>query len=305
MSLLQKFAAQIAAHKEVNTIDMNVAQTGGGGKLWPEGYVLARFTEYVETGNHAQTFTSPSGVTEKKDPAPQVKLGFRMYGPGYEYLDDTGEFADAGQISTFELTLSQNEKAKTFLLFKKMNYDGTAKHFTDLLGKAFMIKIIHTKSKAANSKPRSNLDLTSVLPPLDPLSKRPYDVPEADEKYFRLFLWDLPSWEQWESIQVERKEGESTEAYNKRNFLQSRIISAANFPGSPIEEMLANAGVDVSGIMAEAAAEAEEFEQVTPEEQAIATPKATAPAVARPAAPAPRAAPPALKRVQLPTAPAV
>ena len=106
---------------------------------------------------------------------------------------------------------------------------------------------------------------------------------------------------------MERKEGESTEAYNKRNFLQSRIISAVNFPGSPIEEMLTNAGVDVSSVMADAAADAEEFEQVPPEAQAIATPIAAprASAPVAPVAPATRAAPPALKRVQLPAAPQV
>lgn len=280
MSILAKFAAQIQQHQEVSQLDMTEAKKGGGGgKVWPEGWTLARLAEVIEVGNHATEFQG-----DVKDPAPQIILGFRMYDPDYCYTNDKGEITDPGVIRTFELTISQNEKAKAFKLFSKLNWQKTAKNFCELLGVGYMIQIKQTKKKDASGKEvnRSNLDLESILPPLDPRTKQMYEIPELAEEHAKLFLWNNPSIEQWESIAG--NEG-------AESFSQKRIKEAVNFPGSAVEMLLAGANELFDQAPAEEA-------EPTPEPEVVQA----APA-ARPTAPAPKAPARMPAGLKIPTAP--
>lgn len=284
MSILAKFAAQIAEHKEI-AADMTQVQKGGGGsKLWPEGYVLARLTEYVELGSHAEEFQG-----EMKPSAPKFKLGFRMFGEGYMYDGQDGAEAEPGNISTFELTISRNEKAKAFKLFAKMNYDKDCTNFAEMLGNAYMIKIVHKKGSGPDAKVTARLDLESILPPLDPLTKQPYPVPDAAEKHYRLFLFDNPSQEQWDSLFLPNSTEES--------FLHARIREADNFAGSAVEALVGGAIVP-EGNDDDMAQEAPQTAVEAPKAaQAVVTPKATV------TAPKPAVAPPkGLVMPKIPTA---
>lgn len=214
-------AAEAAA---ASAVDMNIAQKGGGGILYPAGYCFARLVEVLELGNHV---TSYQGVA--KDPAPQVRIGFAIFGEGYQ-----GEDGKPGYIRTYDLTMSANEKAKTFKLFKKLNYKGQAKTFAQLLDQTYLLKINHSTSKAVGAKPRSVIDLEGFLPPNDPVTKQPYPIPDAPDSMYRLFLWDMPTQQMWDSLFMEG----SFDDGNTKNTIQDQIMKATDFPGSALEQLL-------------------------------------------------------------------
>lgn len=223
LTMLQQMQQQAEA-AAASAVDMNIAQKGGGGILYPAGYCFARLVEVIELGNHIQEY---KGVP--KDPAPQVRIGFAIFGEGYQKEDGS-----AGYIKTYDLAMSANEKAKTFKLFKKLNYKGQAKTFAQLLGQTYLLKVAHYTPQATGSKPRSIIDLEGFLPPNDPVTKQPYPIPDAPESMYRLFLWDMPTQQMWDSLFMEGvwDDGKS------KNIIQNQLMSATNFPGSALEQLL-------------------------------------------------------------------
>lgn len=233
MSIVNDLLQQANEDAELNQ-DMNIATKGGGGVLYPEGYAFARLVEYVEMGSHRTEYKG-----EVKAAQPMAKLGFALWGEGYQQEDGS-----PGMIRTYEFALSTNEKAKAFKLFKKLNYKGTAKRFAQLLNEGFLLKIVHTKPADANSKPRATIDLEGFLPPTDPVSKQPYAIPNAPDDVFRLFLWQKPTKAQWDSLFVDGKfdNGDS------KNYVQEKILKATDFPGSALEALLGGGSAGIPSL---------------------------------------------------------
>ena len=204
--------------------DMSVATVGGTTKLYPAGYAFCRLVEYVELGDQTQ---SHNGVV--KGEAPEAQLGFAVWGAGIQNDDGTPAI-----IRPWPMNLSRNEKAKAFKLFKKLNYKGTAKRFSQLLGEGFLMSIVHTVPKKAGEVVKSVVDLEGFLPPFDAMSKQPYAIPAAPDSVYRLFLWDQPTLPMWQSLYLEGKwdDGKS------KNRVQETCLSASNFTGSALENML-------------------------------------------------------------------
>lgn len=224
MSIVNELLQQANEEAEYSQ-DMNIATKGGGGGiLYPEGVVMARLVEYIELGSHRVEYQG-----KLKDAAPMARLGFAIYGEGYQQDDGT-----PGIIRTYEFSLSTNEKAKAFKLFKKLNYKGTAKRFSQLLSEPYLLKIVHTKPKDVTQKPRAIIDLEGFLPPHDPVSKSLYPVPVAPDAIYRLFLWNKPTKAMWDSLYVEGTFDDG----NSKNFVQERCMAATDFPGSALEALL-------------------------------------------------------------------
>ena len=205
--------------------DMNEVTTGGGFKIWPEGNAIARLIWYIETGNHAQK-DHKSGVM--KAPTPQMKMAFAMFSPNY-----TQDDGSPGIIISYDTTISQSEKANATKIFKKMNWKGTAKHFSQFLTEPFIINIKQRKDATAKVV-GSYVDLKEISAPVEPLSKQPYSCPEVSTDLLKLFMWDTPTKEMWDSLFIDgtRDDGSS------KNWLQEQIMKATNFPGSPIEQLI-------------------------------------------------------------------
>jgi len=118
--------------------DMNVAKVGGGAKLLPAGTAMARFVAYVELGQHIGEF----GGKPKDYPELMVRFGFALWGKtasGETYHNEDG--SPTIKYLPWEYSMSANSKAKTFKMFKKMNYNGTAKQFIGLIGEAYLLPI--------------------------------------------------------------------------------------------------------------------------------------------------------------------
>ncbi len=161
--------------------DMNEVTTGGSFKIWPEGNAIARLIWYIETGNHAQK-DHKSGVM--RSPTPQMKMAFAMFSPNY-----TQDDGSPGIIISYDTTISQSEKANATRIFKKMNWKGTAKHFSQFLTEPFIINIKQRKD-ATGKVVGSYVDIKEISAPVEPLSKQPYSCPEVSTDLLKLFMWD-------------------------------------------------------------------------------------------------------------------
>lgn len=217
--------------------NMNEAVKGGTSRLLPAGYAFARLVEVVELGNHAQEFQG-----QKKDPAPEIQLGFALYNTADRvYQNDDGT---PYIIRPYSFALSQNEKARAFILFKALNWKGTATSFGQMLGQAFLAKIVHEAKSKTDATIVSRLDIKGFLPPVDAASGMPYPVPEATLDLMRLFLWARPTKGAWDSLYIEgtydAKDGKPAQSKNR---VQEQIMSALNFAGSPIQQLLMASGI--------------------------------------------------------------
>ena len=237
MSIVAQLRAQAQAAAQQAAIDMSQASTGGGGerRVFPAGYAFAQLVEVVEFGKHPQEFGGKA-----KDPALEFRLGFAIWGgdPANPYNREDGT---PNVIRTWDIKLSNNEKAKAKIAFDKLNYKGTAKSFPELLGEKYLIKIDVKASKADATKKFNDIDLKGTLPPFDPVSRQPYAIPEAPDDVYRLFLWSLPTKAGWDSLFLEGSREDGT----SKNYLQEKCLAALDFPGSALEQMLRGSGAAI------------------------------------------------------------
>ena len=265
--------------------DMTEVKSGGASKAFSLGTAFATLVGYIEFGNHAQEFNG-----KPKAPALEVQLLWALTGTamdGTKYCNDDGSPYIYRQYS---FSISQNEKAKAHLLFKKLNWKGTATHFAQLLGNSYLIPMAEeAKSKAEPLVKVVRPQFAGVLPPRDMITGAEYPVPPVARELYRLFLWDFPTVEGWNSLHIEGKNdnGES------KNFVQQKLVSALNFEGSALQSMLLTANLPIPEKLKPKAAAA-----------APAVPPAV-PAIPAAAPVAPPAAPAAAPGVAVPAAPFV
>jgi len=202
------------------SVDMLETSTGGGAGLMPAGYAMARLVSYIEFGKQPQEYNGKA-----KAPADEIKVGFKLFGGENNCYD--GRF-----ISTFELALSNNEKAGAKLLFQKLNWKGDMKHFAQGLGRAYLVPI--TVHKNQQGKESNRIDLKQILPPIDPVSKAMYPIPEVAVSDLRYFFFNKPTKETWDALFVEGNWDDG----GSKNKVQEKILSALNFPGSALEQLL-------------------------------------------------------------------
>lgn len=308
---LQALLAVAAQDQVESGIDMNEAVTGGGGgRLLPEGYAFGRLVEYIEFGNQPQEFGGKA-----KDPALEFTLGFALWGQGYQNEDGTPYI-----VRTYNTSLSRNEKSGAFKMFKALNWKGTAKSYAQLLGETFLVKIKHVPKSKADPTIVSRMDNAGFLPPLDPVTRQPYPIPEAADELYRMFLWGHPSKEAWDSLYVEGQyEARDGKPAASKNRVQEQILAALDFQGSPLQQLLMAHGVTALptaaalpagpavGAVAAPAAPAATVAPTMVAPPAVAVPAAPAavvPQVATPLAPPATAAVPAPAPMAVPQMPA-
>ncbi len=222
MSKLDQLRAQTNVALEKTNIDMSNPSKGGSDTLLPEGYSVARLVEYIEFGMHKKEFNG-----QVKAPALEFQLGFALFGEGYVNGDKPR------MIRTYRTGLSNHEKSAAYNMFKLMNYNKTARHFAQLLGESILVKIVHQQPKAGGN-PYAKIDPMGFLPPIDPVTRKAYPCPEASDDMYRLFLWNSPTKESWDSLYIDGIDdnGES------KNYLQEYCLKAVDFKGSPLYNLL-------------------------------------------------------------------
>ena len=215
-------------------IDQSVTQSGGNfaDVLLPKGTYFGRFMEYIELG---KKIPMHMGKPTGKPAVMNVRLGFIVYTPD----------GSIKRINPFPMAVSSFEKAKFKQVFDKMNYDGTLKHMAQRLGQPFMFEVEQYTSKAG--KTSNTIDFLSLrtLPKFDPQTGAPVELPALDESGLRMFLWNNPTKETWDSLYIE-----------KNNFIQEDILSAVNFEGSALQQMLMGDVPDMAAMAAPAPVDA-------------------------------------------------
>ena len=228
MSTLAELQALANEAAEIG-VDLTVAVSGGTARLLPAGYAFGRLVEVVELGNQPQEFQGKA-----KDPAREVELAFALYGDGYQNDDGTPYIA-----RMYPMAISPNEKSRSFKMFKLLNWDGLAKNFGQMLGKAWLVKIVHTDKSKTDKTQVSRIDPAGFLPPFDPVTKQAYAIPQPDEGLYRLFMWDKPTKAGWDALYREGKwdDGKS------KNKTQETMLAALDFHGSALQLLLLESGV--------------------------------------------------------------
>lgn len=264
---LEELLAQANEAAELSNIDMSEVSSGPERKLLPAGYCVGTLIEYIELGSHIGEFNGQP----KKQADALFRLGFALSFPD-KYLNDDGT---PYILRTFDLSLSNNSKARAKKAFDRMNYLQTAKHFAQFLGKSFLIEIKVVKSKTG--KERNEINFDTIAAPVDPMSGQPYPVPAAKDLKFRLFLFDKPTKAGWDSLFVEGEYKDDTGKVTSKNFIQETIRRAVNYPGSAVELMLGGPIPDITAPAALAEPVAVPTAPALPATPAI--PAVTAPAI--------------------------
>jgi hypothetical protein len=316
---------ELAEEQAAQGQDLNKPQSGGGDYVPPAaGQTRLRFVKYVETGVH-----STKGMNNTVKTKPRADIVFELSGPKHppKVLDDGRKIP---HLIVINEVVGGHMKNNYIKLFKAMAaaYPG-AKNYAQLLGKEFLGTVYHREWKRADGSVGVSAELKAKDSGFSIRSTQ-YEDPESTEirrikvdqalTPFALFLWDRPDLDQWDSIYVP---GEYDDG-NTKNKVQEKIKAAENFTGSPIYDVLVEAGradelipapkfdrksdnddqpaPPPEGDEQEGTAEGQEQAQETPKPEVKAqvakTPvKAVAKAVAKPAA---VAAKPATKAVVTP-----
>jgi hypothetical protein len=269
MALNKNIAALIAQAAGLD--DQNERVTGPEFTLPPEGITVGRFVEYVEIGMHPQ---KPFKGKEKPD-AEMVYMKFDLVGPKNLREHEGQKFCD--QIS-IRVKLSKNDKAGYVALYDKMKY-GRDKitHMAQMLGEAFIITVVHNKGDGegartyANMKTAGAAGVWQIGAPVvtDPLTGVATKVPvPAALSEIKFFGWNVPTQETWDSLFIdgerELDDGKGGKTVKSKNWIQELILSATNFEGSPLHQLLG--GVDGLNLPTEEEEAVEEVSEETTEE---------------------------------------
>lgn len=256
------FLKNIAAAAEqavADGADQTVAKTGGSSEPPAAGPCNLRLVGYVELGKHEKTVMGKTKTQEL------VTLIFELSGRNHPpIVTDSGTFPHRIELTE---NLSLNEKARFFKLFGLLNYKGTAKHMTQLLGQAFRGKVIHREYTPNGGQKRiaaelydKKLGVFTIMPPrVDVYDGDGQPTGEVREvkvdpaiSPIRAFLWNYATKEQWDSLFIDgeyeerrNEAGEVTAPAKSKNKYQLKIAAALNYKGSVIERLLKNDGAEL------------------------------------------------------------
>lgn len=226
----------------------------------PEGKSVSRFVEYVELGKHPEFFEGK----EKTHPVEYVRLGWELLGPkNIKEIDVEGGKKKVADYLSVTIPKKFTEKAKFMKLFMKMTA-GRAEitHMAEMLGEAFIIDVGHNKSadgkqtyanvwyeKAKGEGAAWHISAPRIITPGDPLAGTPDTSVDISSKVpehlraLRIFLWSNPTEECWDTLFIdgfnETKDDKGNVKKVSKNWLQEKILSAKDFGGSALEQMIA------------------------------------------------------------------
>lgn len=253
----------VEAAVAVQDVDMTETGTGGGAfedVLLPKGEYFGHFVEYVEYGKRVPT---NNGKPTGKPAVLNTKVCFIVYAP-----DGTKK-----RIRSLHMPVFNDPRANFKKLFDRLNCAGDIQHAAQKLGTAWVVPVEQHTSKAGKVSNIIDYALLRPLPKFDPDTGAPIAIPELNLDDVKVFLWNNPTKETWDSLFIEgtRDDGKS------KNFIQEDIMQAADFEGSPLQQMLTG-GIPAPESLAPAAPAAPTAPSAPAAPQAPAAPAApTAP----------------------------
>ena len=266
------------AARAAEVVDHTETPAGGDFEktIIPAGITIGRFIEYIELGDQPQR----AFKGEAKPNHATARFTFELLHKRHAHeIEVDGKKVTVYDRFSFKEAIKLGEKARFKKLFKTMTYGRSdITHFAQMLNDPFILNFEHNEGEKDGKKVTYvNLYVDGkygIQPPVvsDPIAgtTTPVPVPAANSP-IKIFLWDLPTKETWDSLYIPGtrtvKEGK-TEKEVSKNWLQETILEASNFTGSPLEDMLTGS--------AELTAAVEQAEEV-------AKPAAKKPVAAQPA----------------------
>lgn len=217
--------------------DLTQAQTGGGDYTPPaEGATRLRFVGYVEKGIHT---TQWNGNPKTK---PRAIFTFELSGPKHPPREHEGKVYP--QLIKFTEVVGRHEKNGYMKLFKKMAAEyPNVTNFIELLGKSFLGTVVHSKSKDGK-KTFANLRNGDGYT----IKGTSYEHPETNELHnvevapaitpIQVFLWDFSDLTDWDALFIDGTYDDG----GSKNRIQEDIKAAENWVGSPVFNLLVEAG---------------------------------------------------------------
>lgn len=253
----------INAELEATNVDMNQASQGFERIILETGQYLGAIVAYVDLGDQEERYKN-----EAKGVGPCVRLEVAVFPVG----EDGTMATEPVLIPEREMFIKNNERAKSFRAFQALNYQNDPKfrHFAQAFMRPYLFTVTKRVSKTTN-RPYNTIDWAKTQPAVDPMTRKPYTLPEVDDRFKVVFLWNNPTQEMWDKLYIE---GEMEDGSSK-NFIQEQIVNAKNFHGSAVDLMLRSGGKPIPNPIAAAPAEPEQpVEQPTeqPEEAAPVAP---------------------------------
>lgn len=251
----------------VQKVDMCETGTGGAFEsivLEPGSY-NCQYIEYVEYGKRVPMY---QGKPTGRPPVLNVKVGFLFH-------DGQGNTV---RIRSLRLSVSNSEKAAFKKFFDRLNMNKDIQHAAQKLGQGFRMEVdvIEKDGKKYNTM---KLETLSTLPKFDPNTGDKIELPALKPEDVKIFLWDNPTQETWDSLFIE---GTNEKTGKSKNFIQEDILQAVDYNGSPLQALL---------------------EGGVPSPESLATSAPTAPTADPTPAPAAPSAPSAPAAPSAPTAP--
>lgn len=207
----------------VQKVDMTETGTGGAFEsiVLEKGSYNCQYIEYVEYGKRTPMY---QGKPTGRPPVLNVKVGFLFH-------DGQGSSV---RIRSLRLGVSNSEKAAFKKFFDRLNMNGDIQHAAQKLGQGFRMEVdvIEKDGKKYNTM---KLETLSPLPKFDPNTGDKIELPELKPEDVKIFLWDNPTQETWDSLYIE---GTNEKTGKSKNFIQEDILQAVDYNGSPLQSLL-------------------------------------------------------------------
>lgn len=246
MSKLKAFdrARQLADENAKTVHNMHEETTGGGGRvLLPGGEYYGYLCEYIDLGDHEDEYNGKvTGVF------PFFRAGVAIFYYPSELDDSITPSDDEEQeyeiIPIYDTAIKTSSRANAVRMFKGLNVtnDPDITSIPQFLGEPRRFKVEVRKPKSGG-KEYNYIDFAATGPAREGRPPRDIELPDIDEKDVRVFFWNNPTLEDWESLEIEERELD--DGRKVENFIQNRIVSAKNFAGSPIALLLEGEGVQI------------------------------------------------------------
>lgn len=224
-------------------------ESKGGGfekELPTAGMGVCRLREYIELG---QQETATKNYPAKK-PARKARFVFELTTPKHvkEITKEDKSVIRIPHTVAVTCVVSKSEKSNFIKLFRKLNWAGTAQHPAQLLGAPYLVEIVHSPgndqpitkenpAKYANVQKDGEYTFAPARK-VDPIENTVEEikVPEMLNSQ-RLFLYDMPTQECWDALFIDGTYTKDDKEVSK-NWMQETIMSALDFDGSALQQMI-------------------------------------------------------------------
>lgn len=254
------------AAKAAEHTDHTEVKAGGDFERTPiaAGKTIGRFIEYIELG------VQPQGTYQGKEkPAcATARFTFELLHPkkNIKEIEVDGSKVTVAERYSFNEAIKFGEKARFKKLLKAMTYGRKdITHFAQMLNEPFLLNFTHNEAEKDGKKVTYvNLytdGIYGIEAPVvctDALEGTTAPVPVGPAlSPIKIFLWDLPSKETWDSLYIAGtrtvKDAKGNESEVSKNWLQDKILAAKDFTSSALEDLLTG-----SAALTEAVEKAEE-----------------------------------------------